>query len=48
MAHNHGLQIQQQENYAICFNEEYIMKTSEQTSGFNKEINIEIVLYTRR
>lgn len=47
MAHNHGLQIHQQENYAICFSEEYIMKASKQTNGFNKQINIEIVLRIR-
>lgn len=47
MAHNHGLQIHQQENYAIYFSEEYIMKASKQTSGFNKQVNIEIVLHTR-
>lgn len=28
MVHNHELQIHQQENYAICFSEEFIMKAS--------------------
>jgi len=35
MVHNHELQIHQQENYAICFSEEYIMKANKQADLTN-------------